>query len=173
MTVSESVGLMWICSQCGEPHDDLPLSFGAEAPQYYASIPEAERGARVELTSDLCIIDKQYYFVLGRLCLPIQDAVDPFVWLVWVSLSRPNFERTLQLWETPGREAEPPYFGWLSTELPVYPSTLNLKTAVHTMPVGERPTIIVRDEDHPLAREQREGISPSRWQAIAEQLLHS
>jgi hypothetical protein len=172
MAAPESVVLMWTCSQCGETYDDLPLCYGAEAPQIYRSIPESERAARVQLSSDLCVIDRQYFFVQGRLCLPIQGSVDPFVWLVWVSLSQPNFARTLSLWETPGREAEPPYFGWLSTELPVYPSTLNLKTSVHTMPVGERPTIIVREEDHPLAHEQREGISQDRLQVIAEQLLH-
>ena len=163
---------MWICSQCGEAHDDLPLSYAAEAPELYASIPEAERDMRTELTSDMCIIDQQYYFVLGRVCIPIHGSPDPFVWLVWVSLSQPNFERTLALWESPGRESEPPYFGWLSTQLPVYSSTLNLPTSVQTMPVGERPTIIVGDEEHPLAQEQRQGMSPSRLQAIAEQLLH-
>ncbi len=51
----------------------------------------------------------------------------------WVTLSEANYERMLELWDTPGREHEPPYFGWLSTELPTYPpSTLNLKTMVHT-----------------------------------------
>jgi hypothetical protein len=163
---------MWICSQCGETHDDLPLCYGAEAPDLYASIPESERDARAELTSDLCVIDQQYFFVLGRICIPVRGSVDLFLWLAWVSLSQPNFERTLALWDTAGRESEPPYFGWLSTQLPVYPSTLNLKTSVHTMPVGERPTVIVRDEEHPLAQEQHQGISPSHLQAIAEQLLH-
>ena len=168
----EEVVPMWKCSQCGETHDDLPLCYGAESPDVYVSIPEAERSARTELNSDLCIIDQQYYFVLGRVCIPIHGYPDPFVWLVWVSLSQPNFERSLALWETPGRESEPPYFGWLSTQLPVYPSTLNLQTSVHTMPLGERPTIIVRDAEHPLAQEQQQGISPSRLQEIAEQLLH-
>ncbi|MEU4303103.1 DUF2199 domain-containing protein [Kitasatospora aureofaciens] len=41
--------------------------------------------------------------------------------------------------ETEGRETEPPYFGRLTTELPIYsPSTINLKTMAHTRPVGER-----------------------------------
>ncbi|MEU6973410.1 DUF2199 domain-containing protein [Kitasatospora aureofaciens] len=41
--------------------------------------------------------------------------------------------------ETEGRETEPPYFGWLTTELPIYsPSTLNPKKMAHTRPIGER-----------------------------------
>jgi hypothetical protein len=164
---------MWTCSQCGETHDELPLCYGAEAPDYFAAIPEAERAARAILDDDLCVVDGEHFFIRGRICVPIHGAEDPFVWLVWASLSKQNFERTLGLWETPGREAEPPYFGWLNTQLALYPPTLNLATSVHTMPVGERPTIVVLDEEHPLAVEQRQGIAPSRVQEIAERLLHA
>lgn len=48
-----------------------------------------------------------------------------FSWGVWVSLSRDSFSRAADLWDTPGREAEKPYLGWLTTDLPVYPTTLN------------------------------------------------
>ena len=64
-------------------------------------------------------------------------------------------------------------FGWLSTHLPVYePSTVNLKTLVHTQPVGERPLLELEPTDHPLAVEQREGIDLARVQELAERLLH-
>lgn len=163
---------MWKCSQCGEMHADLPLCYGAEAPAIYSQIPAAERRKRAVLGDERCVIDNQHFFVKGRICIPVQGSSDPFVWLVWVSLSNLNFERTLKLWETPGRESEPPYFGWLSTELPVYPSTLNLRTSVQTMPVGERPLIVIGDEEHPLACEQQQGITMRRVQEIAERLLH-
>jgi hypothetical protein len=82
----------------------------------------------------------------------------------WTSLSRENFARTLEIWAREGRVAEPPMFGWLTAHLPTYePSTLNLKTIVHTRPLGLRP----------LAVEQREGITLARVQSIAEQLLHA
>lgn len=46
-----------------------------------------------------------------------------------------NFARALSLWTTAGREREQPYFGWLSTDLPLYqPSTLSLKARVRTQP---------------------------------------
>ena len=59
--VSESVVMTWICLQCSETHEDLPLCYGAEAPQIYRSIPESERAARVELSCDMCVIDRQYF----------------------------------------------------------------------------------------------------------------
>jgi hypothetical protein len=77
-----------------------------------------------------------------------------------------------ELWSTPGREGEPPYVGWLQTELPDYPPTVGLKVRVQTRPVGERPTVEVEPSAHPLVREQREGITSQRVREIAERLLH-
>lgn len=74
---------------------------------------------------------------------------------------------------TPGREDEKPYFGWLTTELPFYsPGTTNLKTNAHTRPVGQRPFIELEPTDHPLAVEQRTGITLDRVREIAETVLH-
>lgn len=74
------------------------------------------------------------------------------------------------MWETPGRENEPPMFGWLSTSLPGYPETLSLKTHLYQREVGRRPLIELEPTDHPLAVEQRTGISWVRVQEIAEQV---
>jgi hypothetical protein len=127
---------------------------------------------RAELGSDQRIIDDQHHFVRGCLQIPVLDGLGPFIWGVWISLSEKSFERMSELWETPGREGEPPYFGWFSASLPGYPETLNPKTIVHTRPIGQRPLIELEPTDHPLAVEQREGITMARVQEIAEIVLH-
>jgi len=160
------------CRSCGQVHEGPPISYGVDAPALWYEIPEAERAARTELTSDLCVVDDQHFFILGNVEIPIIGSKEPFAWSVWVSLSLTNFQRTVKLWKKKGREKEPPYFGWLSTQLPCYPETLNLKTHVHTRPVGQRPFIELEPTAHPLAVEQREGISCERVQEIAETVLH-
>ncbi len=66
-----------------------------------------------------------------------------------------------------------PYFGWLSTTLPLYPqATLNLKTHVHSRPPGRRFLLELEPTAHPLAVEQRDGITLDRVREIAESLLH-
>ncbi|PWG10623.1 DUF2199 domain-containing protein [Streptomyces sp. V2] len=73
----------------------------------------------------------------------------------------------------PGRESEKPYFGWLTTELPVYfPGTVDLKTHIHTRPIGERPLVELEPTDHPLAVEQCTGIATDRVREIAEAVRH-
>jgi hypothetical protein len=76
--------------------------------------------------------------------------------------SQASFERAIRLWEDPQRRAEPPYFGWLSVVLPGYPNTLELAMHVHSREVGVRPSFELEHTDHPLAVEQRQGITLAR-----------
>lgn len=95
--------------------------------------PELEDDEASELAEDQCIIEGEHFFVRALIRLPVLDADQDFEWGVWVSLSEENFGRMTELWSTEGREAERPYFGWLSSELPAYEeATLLLKTEVHT-----------------------------------------
>ncbi len=160
------------CHACGQVHEGPPRSYGAEAPALWYTLSEDERRHRGILSSDQCIIDHQHFFIVGNIEIPILDSRDVFIWSVWVSLSQDNFALAELLWKKRGRESEPPYFGWLSTQLPVYPDTLNLKTLVHTRPVGQRPLIELEPTEHPLAIEQRDGITMSRVQEFAEIILH-
>lgn len=162
----------WRCRCCGEWHDELPMHYSAPAPALWYLIPEGEREARSELSTDLCLIDGEHGFIVGNLEIPVRGSEQFFSWDVWVSLSAANFRRTLELWEQPGREAEPPYFGWLCTRLPCYPETLHLKTLVQTRAVGRRPRVELEPTDYPLAVEQREGMTVERVREIAEIARH-
>jgi hypothetical protein len=160
------------CKRCGKFHSGLPLNYRSKAPIYYDEIPEKERARRASLSEEQCIIDGKHYFIAANAEIPIKGSDETFSYTVWVSLSEKNFRRASALWQKKGREKEPPYFGWLSTRLPGYPDTVNLKTMVHTQPVGIRPTIELEPTDHPLAVEQRDGISRERIEQIAELVLH-
>lgn len=119
-----------------------------------------------------CTIDPGRYFVRGSLEIPVVDGPGPFTWDVWVSLSEANFKRAGDRWHDPNRTEEPPYFGWLCNGLPGHPETLDLKTNVHLRAVGLRPFIELEPTDHPLAVEQRVGITMARVVEIAELAMH-
>lgn len=151
------------------------MSFAAAAPAYFYSIPEDQREERCQCNDDFCIIDNgsiKHFFIRGCLEIPVVDGPQPFTWGVWATLSESNFNRAVELLHIEGRENEPPYFGWLSTSLPIYPKTLNLKTLVYTRLVGKRPFVELEPTGHPLAIEQQQGITMARVQEIVETLLH-
>ncbi|MFG6494747.1 DUF2199 domain-containing protein [Fictibacillus sp. UD] len=158
----------YICNCCGKYHDELPLNYGSPAPIYYEEATRRERKKRFEINDDLCVMDGEHFFIRGCMEIPVIGSDEPFVWGVWVSLSEENFALTLEHWDDPESEKLEPMFGWLSTALPLYPDTINLKTYVHTRSVDLRPYIELEPTDHPLSIEQREGIKIDRVKEIAQ-----
>ncbi|GHH63716.1 hypothetical protein GCM10017774_93240 [Lentzea cavernae] len=152
-------------------HDSLPFAYSMPEPVYWS--PEVAGKPGSFLGGEQCVIENEHFFVRGRIVLPVRDAEEDLEWGVWVSLSPANFSRMAEVFENPARVQEPPYFGWLSTVLPGYePTTLNLKTNLHTQEIGVRPLIELEPTGHPLAVEQREGITMARVQEFAEIAFH-
>lgn len=167
------VAYSWVCRCCGRRHEELPLSWGAPAPICYEGLSEDERVTRAQLADDFCVLDGEHFFIRGLLEIPIIGRRERFGWGVWTTLSKANYERVQRIWGSPDRGKIGPMFGWLSTSLaPFYPETLNLKTNVHLEPPPFIPSIEIQQPcDHPLAIEQRNGISMQRVVAIAETQL--
>lgn len=70
------------------------------------------------------------------------------------------------------RDEHGPFFGWFSSHIWIYPETLSLKSKAHLRNDGVRPYIELEPTDHPLAVEQREGITLDRVAEIYERMVH-
>ena len=152
----------YLCTTCGTHHSEQPTCWKFDVPAVVADLSEEEVKRRVEQSSDQLVLDGEHFFILCNLDIPIRDSADFLRWSVWSTLSKRNFERASDLWETPGRESEKPYFGWLGNQIPGYPPSVNIKSFVHTEPVGIRPRIEVIEEGHQLLEDQRNGITEAR-----------
>jgi hypothetical protein len=137
-------------------------TFAADAPLYLYGIPEEERERRCVLQADTCVIDGKLFFIRGCIEILVDWANEAFIWGAWISLSAQSYEDFVACFDTPKRAHIGPFFGWLSAELPLHPSTENLKTRVHLRDDGIRPFIELEPTDHPLAVEQRNGITGDR-----------
>ena len=153
------------CPTCGGEHEGLPdLAF--DLPLAVQQIPEAEWGARVGLVGDdLCILDDEHFFIRGIIEVPIHDHPERFGLNVWVSQEQDNFWTYVDHYES---SEIGPFFGWLSNALdyggePV----INLKTMAHFRGGSLRPSIEIEPTGHPLARDQRDGITLDRaWEMV-------
>jgi hypothetical protein len=146
----------FVCSSCGKTHDGLPdLAF--DRPAYVKDVPEQELDRRVDLGSDLCVVDDEHYFIRGIIEIPIREHDEPFGIGVWVSQKRENF---LKYKENFDSGTIGPFFGWLSNEFMFGgESTLSLKTMAHFRGGGDRPRIVLEPTAHPLAKAQKEGLT--------------
>ena len=137
----------------------MPLTFGSDRPDYYHSIPPDDRQQRISLAESLCVVDEQHFFHRGRLTIPILDHHQNLIFNVWTSISEDDFRKRSQLWDNPDRVNEEPYFGWLQTTVPTYGDTINIKAVATENEVGLIPAIEVIEEGHPVAIDQRNGIT--------------
>jgi hypothetical protein len=159
------------CASCGELHQGMPALHVA-APASYEAIPEAEREERCALGTDNCVIDGKWFFIHGCLEIPVLGQAQPFVWGVWVSLSEASYDAYASSFGKERRAHLGPYFGWLNSRLPTYPDTANLKTNVRLRDNLLRPLIELEPTDHPLAVEQRNGITAERLAEIYAVAMH-
>ena len=159
------------CACCDEEIDGIP-TFGWDKPINYYDVPEEKRESDIFLTEDLCVIADKWFYVRGCVELPVIGHEDPFIWGVWVSLSKESFFEFQELLGVKERSNYGPYFGWLSAHIRMYPTTENLKTMVHIRDDGERPYIELEQNGHPLAVEQQEGITLERVSEIYSCIAH-
>ena len=161
------------CSCCGEWHEGLPLDLAFDEPHYVQELTAEERQQQVDTLGDFRVLrnpDGTHYFIRGVVEIPILGSTDTFCYGVWTTLSAANFERARAAYAE--NRAAGPFFGWFANRLPGYPDTLSLKTNVH-LRADLRASIELEPTDHPLALEQRDGITFDRVQAIVERALHA
>lgn len=151
----------FVCTRCGNEHAGTP-TFGFRFPIDYLDVPEAERKERVFLTEDTCVIDDDRFFVRGCLEIPVHGACEPFIWGVWVSVSEKSFYEFQDLLGVDTRAHHGPFEGQLCSPPRPYPDSTNLRTLIRLRDHGIRPLVEVEAVSHPLAQEQRNGITQER-----------
>ena len=159
--------LDFVCASCGQRHAGL-FAMATLGPDCWrgASDPPAGAGdAELQdvLTSDFCIVGGEHFFVRCNLLLPIAGSGGRSLdFGVWSSLSKANFRTYADAYEGQRQGGLGPWFGWLSNRLPGYPDTRTLKCSVRPQDGGVRPLLELEPTDHPLAVDQRDGVSIDR-----------
>jgi len=160
------------CRSCGEWHDEVPLDLGFDEPLYVAELNADDRARFVTSWSDFRTLLRDgatHHFIRGVIEIPIHEVERPFRYGVWASLSQASYKAATKAYKDDAEAG--PFFGWLSNRLALYPDTLTLKANVHVR-ATMRARIELEPTDHPLAIEQRDGITMERVQQIVDRALH-
>ncbi|MBV8407967.1 MAG: DUF2199 domain-containing protein [Alphaproteobacteria bacterium] len=143
------------------------MDYAVAAPRNWFGLPEAERAARSKLTQDTCVIDGAEYYVRGCVEIPLSDSSEPFVWGVWVSVSRESYRYILDRWDSPIPQDEPPRFGWLNTWISGYPEPHEIRCHVFLRSGNLRPRVVLQSTD---IRLRSSNIAGSLWTASRRSL---
>ena len=158
----------WTCPSCGVKHAGL-FDLACDEPDVWQGGDKKRPNSEVRtsnniITEDFCVLNGEHFFIRCVLQLPVVGAPDGhyFGYGVWATLSKKNFDLYLDTFDSGDQDHLGPWFGWFSNRLKGYPDTFNLKCQVHPRDGRQRPYIELEPTEHPLAVEQREGISFDR-----------
>ena len=157
----------WSCSACRGVHQGL-LDLACGKPEQWPGVEDKALNSALDLSGnflseDFCVLDGQHFFVRAVLELPIMGGGEQrFGVGVWSTLSRETFNRYIETFDSSEQDWIGPWFGWFSNRLKGYPDTLNLKCRVHPVSGRQRPRVELEATPHPLALEQKSGISFDR-----------
>lgn len=157
---------------CEKGHEvsGKPMDLCADAPDPWSGPrnPEPNSALRLDeqcLTEDFCVLQgpsQTNYLVRAVIRFPIAETDEDWGFGCWSTLSRENFDKYIDGFDAGVYPDEEPWFGWLCNRLiPVYPGPDPLPVAVCPQQDRQRPLLVVRDDDHPLAIFQDEGLPPS------------
>jgi hypothetical protein len=154
------------------------MDLAAFAPDPWRGREEREPNSEVRfdgdfLSEDFCVMDGRYFFVRAVLEIPVQGLAEKFGFGCWSTLSRENFEKYLNAFDTGTHEDWGPWTGWLSNRLADYIGTRPEAVWVYPQPDRQRPTLCIMDSEHPLAIAQEEGLSPERMLEILAHYGHA
>ena len=169
--MSEVLDLVWTCACCGKEYKTLSFAYALDQPDAWHGVPEEERRHRATLGTDTSTVDGKQFFIRGRVLLPVEGYDDPFIWGCWASVSKETFEAYGKFWDVPNRADMPPFEGMLASDIPIYPATAGLSCRIQMRDTRKRPSFILESTDHPLAVEQRNGITLDRVKDIASKIL--
>ncbi len=156
-----------MCLSCRTLHKGL-LDLGSDRPSVGISDLPVELNGELRLSGnflseDFCVLNGESFMIRTVLELPVLgiDDVD-FGFGVWSSLSRENFDRYVETFDSGNQEPLLPMFSWLMSMLHGYPETFALQTRVHPRNGRQRPLVELRPCENPLFVEQRDGITFDR-----------
>ena len=156
------------CGTCGGEHDLSEMEPSYTYPDAYLAMPPHERDARATVGNDDCRLHDRddadpRYFLRVLLPMPVRGEDDACAWGVWAEVTESTFSRTRELWDDPAQYDEPPFAATLANALTGYSATLGLPGEITLSGPEIVPTFVLAGQvDHPLAREQRDGVHPER-----------
>lgn len=155
------------CPCCGKAHGGL-FDIAYDHPDPFPMPPEGvmPNAAILQpgdvLTEDFCRMGDAY-MVRAVLPMTLEGSAEAggqvmFAFGVWGSLSRENFDAMVESFDSRDQSHLGPYFSWLMNRLPGA-STQPPRCQMIPQPGGNRPVMLLVDEDHPFYAAQQSTIT--------------
>jgi hypothetical protein len=168
----------WRCVSCDEEHG-WPFDLATSAPNVWSHEVEYEHNGalRMEgdfLSEDFCVIGGEHFMIRAVLPIPVIGMKDQFGFGCWSTLSRTNFQKYVDGFDSGEYADMGPWDGWLMNRLADFNDEPDaVAVDVQPRPDRLRPQLWVMDPEHPLGLAQSEGITPERMLEVFAHYGHA
>lgn len=159
---------IFFCKQCGEWHEELLSDFSLRLPDEVTRLSYLERYQRARFNADFCTLDDNRYFIHCMLKIPFNytESDSFFGWGLWVEVNRDQHDLHMEHWSRGADDTEP-FRATIANNLEGYPDLVGEEVYVKLYdahrPLLHFPAI----SHHPLAVEERNGLSFERHHELA------
>jgi hypothetical protein len=160
----------FVCSVCGEHHDERLLDIRLGLPDVIHALDTDARMQRAWLADDFAVLDDERFFVRGLLELPVPGLEDRFAYGTWVEVAMSDFQQLMRHWHDEEQFAA--VRCTLANELEPYRGTVGLRATLRATAADRLPAVELSDAPHELVSAQRHGISVRRSDELAAAVLH-
>ncbi|MEM9301902.1 MAG: DUF2199 domain-containing protein [Pseudomonadota bacterium] len=155
------------CEVCGETHAGLQKDLAFQMPDDAWELDYLDRYKRVRHNRDFCTLDDQRYFIRCLLEVPLQYNDDTFGWGLWVEVSQADHDLHVGKWDG-GADKTPPFAGRIANNIKGYVTLIGEPVEVKLYDEHRPLLTFPESSQHPLAVEQREGISLKRHHELVD-----
>ena len=151
------------CSVCGQVHPIEDSELVLVLPDVIHGLAADERDARCKISADVCVLDRERFFLRGLLPIPVSGRSNPYNIGVWAEVPLETYRRVYDRWDDPDQRDEPRLPGALANNVPLQGrDTLGVEISIQLIGQKSRPEFYVESDGHPLNREQTQGIDEHR-----------
>lgn len=166
------------CVTCGAQHRLPEMGLSFDRPDAYFRILPDKRARRTWNDDDFCVIweterSPRRHFLRALLPIPIRGEKQVYCWGVWSEVAELAFAHAFSTRSHAHRAHTPAFPGQLASAVPGLEPTLGLPGLVQLSAPGEIPRFtFAADLDHPIARQQREGVFRDEAIEWASRAIH-
>jgi hypothetical protein len=151
------------CSVCGKTHTLAATEFMCRMPDAIYNLSEQDRTARCYISTSVCTLDHERFFLRGLLPLPVSGRSRAYNLGVWAEISLARYRRVYERWSDPAQSDEPRFSGTLANRLPLNnQDTFGLQLSIQLTGPKTHPDFFLDTSVHPLYYEQTQGIDEHR-----------
>ena len=162
------------CSQCGKVHPLADSELGFGLPDAIFALSKEDRSKRCRIQTDVCVLDRERFFLRGLLPLPVTGRAQDYRIGVWAEIAGDVYRRIHALWSDPTQADEPRLPGILASHLPMnVKESAGLPVWIHLTGPKTRPEFYMRSVHHPLYVEQTHGIDEHRALEYSDRTRHT